>query len=436
VLPPELTRARKREGKLSLSALSPAERARATEIAELLIGVTRAALGEPREDVQASWAALPVAAKERKLLAGLTHLLEGHAEFAAPTSAEPEAVRRAVFERAARRRAQLPPGEHLQRSAVLAEIAEEMGLPAEQLEQALFADLRSAQRLERCGLTSAAALVSEYELVQVQSVLLRAERIEAEVRAAKPDAYRELFRKLKFRQLLHRIEPLEPSGYRLEIDGPMSLFGATTKYGLELALSLPALLSCGSLRLKADLRWGKRRERLRFEQVYDQAPVQDSDVGIRTEVLDLLEALGAAKSELEARLSEELIDLTERGGGVLVPDLELRRRGAAANEPKVLVELLGFWSREAVFRRIEAAERGLSHPVLFVVSSRLRVSEELLDGVEAASLYVYKGKVNAHALLRKVEGLLAEQAERDGHPGEAPAGRATRLRSKTARRPE
>jgi predicted nuclease of restriction endonuclease-like RecB superfamily len=436
VLPPELTRARKREGKLSLSALSPAERARATEVAELLIGVTRAALGEPREDVQASWAALPVAAKERKLLAGLTHLLEGHAEFTAPTSAEPEAVRRAVFERAARRRAELPPGEHLQRSAVLAEIAEEMGLPAEQLEQALFADLRSAQRLERCGLTNAAALVSEYELVQVQSVLLRAERIEAEVRAAKPDAYRELFRKLKFRQLLHRIEPLEPSGYRLEIDGPMSLFGATTKYGLELALSLPALLSCGSLRLKADLRWGKRRERLRFEQVYDQAPVQDADAGIRTEVLDLLEALGAAKSELEARLSEELIDLTERGGGVLVPDLELRRRGAAANEPKVLVELLGFWSREAVFRRIEAAERGLSHPVLFVVSSRLRVSEELLDGVEAASLYVYKGKVNAHALLRKVEGLLAEQAARDGHPGEAPAGRATRLRSKTARRPE
>jgi predicted nuclease of restriction endonuclease-like RecB superfamily len=433
MLPPELTRARKREGKLSLSPLSPAERARATEVAELLLGVTRAALGEPREDVQASWAALPVAAKERKLLAGLTHLLESHAEFTAPTSAEPEAVRRAVFERAARRRAELPPGEHLQRGAVLAEVAEEMAMTAEQLEQALFADLRSAQRLERCGLSDAAALVSEYELVQVQSVLLRAERIEAEVRAAKPDAYRDLFRKLKFRQLLHRIEPLEPSGYRLEIDGPMSLFGATTKYGLELALSLPALLSCGSLRLKADLRWGKRRERLRFEQVYSQASGQDAVAGVRTEVLELLGALGAAKSELEARLCEDLIDLTERGGGVLVPDLELRRRGAAPNEPKVLVELLGFWSRDAVFRRIEAAERGLSHPVLFVVSSRLRVSEELLDGVEAASLYVYKGKVNAHALLRKVEGLLAEQ---HGHPGEAPAGRATRLRSKTARRPD
>jgi uncharacterized protein len=429
MLPPELTRARKREGKLSLSALSAAERARAAEVAELLLGVTRAAIGEPREDVEARWAAVPVAAKERKLLLALTHLLEGRSEFTSPVSVEPEAVRRAVFSRAAARRAELPPGQYLARASVLDEVAAEMGVSVSELDEALYADLRSAQRLERCVTPSASALVDEYELVQVQSVLLRAERIEAEVRAARPDAYRELFRKLKFRQLLHRIEPLEPSGYRLEIDGPMSLFGATTKYGLELALSLPALLSCGSLRLKADLRWGKRREKLRFEQVYAQAADAPEGAGVRSEVLELLEALGGS-GDFEARLSEELIDLTERGGGVLVPDLELRRRGAVQGSDRVLVELLGFWSREAVFRRIEAAEKGLAEPVLFVVSSRLRVSEELLDGVEAASLYVYKGKVNAHALLRKVEGLLTH-----GHTRQAPAARAPRLRSKAPERP-
>lgn len=429
MLPPELTRARKREGKLSLSALSAAERARAGELADVLLSVTQAAIGESREDVEARWAAVPVAAKERKLLLALTHLVEGRSEFTSPVSVEPEAVRRAVFERAAQRRAELPPGRYLERSVVLDEVAAEMGVSAAELEDALYADLRSAQRLERCALPSASALVDEYELVQVQSVLLRAERIEAEVRAARPDAYRELFRKLKFRQLLHRIEPLEPSGYRLEIDGPMSLFGATTKYGLELALSLPALLACGSLRLKADLRWGKRREKLRFEQVYAQVSDEPEGAGVRSEVLELLEALRAASSEFDARLSEELIDLTERGGGVLVPDLELCRR-AGGDRDRVLVELLGFWSRDAVFRRIEAAEKGLAEPVLFVVSSRLRVSEELLEGVEAASLYVYKGKVNAHALLRKVEGLLSH-----GHSRQAPPARAPRLRPKAPERP-
>ena len=420
MLPPELTRARKREGKLTLSPLSAAERTRATEVGEALLSITRAGLGNDREEVEASWAAVPVAAKERKLLLGLMHLVEARSEFSAPASASPEAVRRVVFTHAAQMRAALGPGEHLQRTQVLEQAAIDLGISAENIEASLYADLRSAQRLESGPLHNAAALVADYELVQVQSVLLRAVRIEAEVRAARPDAYRELFRKLKFRQLLFRIEPLAGGGYRLEIDGPMSLFGATTKYGLELALSLPALMSCGQLRLKAELRWGKAREKLTFEQSYAPGGAADSAGGVRTEVAELLDALRGNET-WQAGLSDRLIDLSAEGGGVLVPDIELTRaatpkptakRAAAAKtpaqDPLVLVELLGFWSRDAVFRRIEAAQRGLpgGAPMLFVASSRLRVSEELLDGVEAASLYVYKGKINAQALLRKAAALL------------------------------
>lgn len=408
MLPPELTRARKREGKLTLSALSAAERARALEVSESLLSVTRGAIGCDREEVEAGWAGVDVAAKERKLLAGLTHLVEARSEFSAPASAEPEQVRRRVFELAALRRSQLGDGELFRREDVLSEVATEMGLSAEELEQALYADLRSAQKLASCSVPNAGALVADYELTQVQSVLLRAVRIEAEVRAKSPDAYRELFRKLKFRQLLFRIEPLAGGGYRLDIDGPMSLFGATTKYGLELALSLPALLSCGQLKLKAELRWGKRREKLTFEQTYAQLPDAEPLGGVRTEVAELLESL-QAQAGWDAQLSERLLDLTERGGGVLVPDLELSRTAASAarrGKERVLVEILGFWSRDAVFRRIEAAEQGLAERVLFVVSSRLRVSEALLDDVQAASLYVYKGKINAAALLRHAEALL------------------------------
>jgi uncharacterized protein len=404
MLPPELTRARKREGKLTLSPLSAADRARAVVLSQALLDVTQAALGREREEVEASWAAVPAAPKERKLLLGLTHLLEGRSDFGSPSSAEPEVVRRAVFERAAAQRAALPPGERLDRGQVLSEVAAELGTTVAELEAALYADLRSAQRLERCGWASSTALVADYELVQVQSILLRAVRIEAEVRAAVPDAYRDLFRKLKFRQLLFRIQPLDGGGYRLEIDGPLSLFGPTTKYGLELSLSLPALLACGQLRLKAELRWGKRREKLSFEQVFAAAPSASVDAGVRTDVQELLETLQQL-SGWQARLSDRLIDVSEQGGGVLVPDLELSRDALGGKRQTVLVELLGFWSREAVFRRIESAERGLGERVLFVVSSRLRVSEELLDGVESASLYVYKGKINASALIRKVEAL-------------------------------
>jgi uncharacterized protein len=406
VLPPELTRARKREGKLTLSPLSSAERARAIELSAALLEVTRSAIGREREEVEATWSSVDVSAKERKLLAGLTHLVEARSEFSAPAGIDPEHVRREVFGLSARMRAALGPAEYLDRAQVLGQVASDFGVSIEELEQALYADLRSAQRLERCALTNAAALVSDYELLQVQSVLLRAVRIEAEVRAARADAYRELFRKLKFRQLLFRIQPLESGGYRLEIDGPLSLFGATTKYGLELALSLPALLACGQLKLKAELRWGKRREPLSFEQTYAALEDTSSGQGVRTEVLELEEAFKGSTT-WRAQLSEKLIDLTQQGGGVLVPDLELSRRRPDGGSDSLLVEILGFWSRDAVFRRIEAAERGMRDRVLFVVSSRLRVSEQLLDGVEAASLYVYKGKINVSALLRKADAMFS-----------------------------
>jgi hypothetical protein len=403
VLPPELTRARKREGKLTLSPLSPAERARASELCGQLLEATRAAIGREREEVEAGWSSVSVPAKERKLLAGLTHLIEARSEFTAPSGLEPELARREVFGLSARMRAALGPAEYLYRQQVLAQVAGELSVSVEELEQALYADLRSAQRLERCALTSPAALVADYELLQVQSVLLRAVRIEAEVRSARADAYRELFRKLKFRQLLFRIQPLAPDGYRLDIDGPLSLFGATTKYGLELALSLPALLACGQLKLKAELRWGKRREPLSFEQTYAGLPADSTEQGVRTEVLELKESLQG--STWRAELCDKLIDLTAQGGGVLVPDLQLTRRRPDGGTDTLLVEILGFWSRDAVFRRIEAAERGMSERVLFVVSSRLRVSEQLLDGVEAASLYVYKGKINSTALVRKADAM-------------------------------
>ena len=49
-------------------------------------------------------------------------------------------------------------------------------------------------------------------------------------------------------------------GYVFHIDGPLSLFAATTKYGLQVAVFVPALLFCDDFRLEAELRWGPRRE--------------------------------------------------------------------------------------------------------------------------------------------------------------------------------
>src|SRR5690606_29410133 len=93
-----------------------------------------------------------------------------------------------------------------------------------------------------------------------QAVLLRSVLVRAEVRGEKPARYRQLFRWLKFHRLLYRVEGTMAEGYAFQIDGPLSLFSATNKYGLQMALFLPALLLCRDYRLDAELRWGPRRE--------------------------------------------------------------------------------------------------------------------------------------------------------------------------------
>jgi hypothetical protein len=50
--------------------------------------------------------------------------------------------------------------------------------------------------------------------------------------------------------------------------------------------------------------------------------------------------------------------------------------------------------------------------MLFAVSSRLRVSEAVLDSDEPASLYVYKGTMNARTIERKLDDVRSRHREK------------------------
>ena len=83
----------------------------------------------------------------------------------------------------------------------------------------------------------------------------------------------------------------------------------------------------------------------------------------------------------------------------------------------VFLEVLGFWSRAAVWKRIELAEAGLPHPVVFAVSKHLRVSEEALGDATPAALYVYARTMNARAVLERVESVARRCLASKAAPG-------------------
>jgi hypothetical protein len=318
-----------------------------------------------------------------------------------PVDAEAEEIRREVFTAASRVRQTTSPGTRFERAAILAEVGARRDRSPESIDGALFADLRGAHRLVTFDKLSAEALVAIYERAQAQAVLLRAVKVTVDVRCATAGAVRGLFRRLKFLQLLYVITRTE-TGYRIVIDGPFSLFESVTKYGLQLALVLSAFEACDSWRLEAEVRWGKERTPLVFRLKGDHAPAPARAPSLPDEIRALAGAFAELDTPWRVSASSDILELP--GVGLAVPDLVFER-GDGATRERVYLEVMGYWSRAAVWKRVELVQAGLSQRILFAVSARLRVSEAVLDGELPGALYVYKRTMSARAIAERLEGL-------------------------------
>ncbi len=399
MLTPDLVHTRRKKDALEVVPLG-ARRELAMELAEITIDLAEQHVGRAREELELAWQSIEVEPRNRKLLDGIQKLVTDQLVFESDLGRDAVSLRAEAFERAALARRSRDEGQSFDRIAVLSEVAQAHSMEVDELERALYSDLRGKELLREARTAGAKSLVTNYDLAQVQAVFLRASRVTASLEETDPGALRALFRKLKFLRLLHTVHR-EENGYRLEIDGPFSLFESVTKYGLALALALPALMASGRYRITADLRWGKERLPLRFTKEGealgrpDDVPIRLSDDAetVRTR---LLERAGAWRAEL----ADTIIDLP--GVGACIPDLVCTHQKSGA---RVFVEVMGYWSRDAVWKRVELAERGLEVPVLFCISERLRVSEAVLPDGSNAALLVYKGVIPIASLEEKLTRL-------------------------------
>lgn len=412
----DLVRARRRGGRIEAPAPRPAVRRRLLEAAEGYVAAARAAVGGPRSAFEAACDDVPHHPADHPFVRGLRKLVEDRCVFEVREDVDPPALRRAVFTRAAAARRAVGDAERFEPEAVLAAAAAELDLPARDVRDALFADLQENHVLTRFDAIGGAALVDAWETARKQAILLRAVRVV--VTLQRPDArgLRLFFRKLKFHRLLHTASRLPDGGCRVEIDGPYSLFRSVTTYGLQLALLLPVLDACGpAWELDADVLWGAERRPATFH--LEGAPAGAAargDARLPDEVARLRDRFRQMKTPWKVEAAHALLDLP--GVGLCVPDLVFTHRETGR---RVHFEALGFWSREAVWRRVDLVNAGLPQPIVFAVSRRLRVSEEVLEGELPGRLYVYKGVMSARA----VEERLEEAARAGAGGGSARAGR-------------
>ncbi|MHC5542087.1 DUF790 family protein, partial [Singulisphaera rosea] len=230
--------------------------------------------------------------------------------------------------------------------------------------------------------------------------------VTADIRKEKPARFRQLFRQLKFHRLLYRVEGDMADGYTLHLDGPLSLFSATNKYGLQMALFLPTLLLCTDFRLDAELRWGPKRDPRTFHLESSDGLVShqaDTGVYVPAEMGAFLDRFRQVAPAWEVTETTDVLELGREG--VWVPDYRFVHRKSGVD---VYVEVVGFWKRSSLERLLRLLPKHGPKRYVLAISERLKVDEEALEGIPGPVLR-FKEIPNAPELASLLDGFVSGQ---------------------------
>ena len=306
------------------------------------------------------------------LFRGLRKLLTDRCEFETHAAVEPEIVRKTVFQLVAESPMRREPGVTWaeKRAQLIEQAAKSLDLTPEEVNTTLFADLSARQRIGKFKPLEPGQLLDRYNLALAQSVLIRATRLTIRVSESTVGEYRQLFRALKFHQLIHRIISNDDNqdakaGYTIEIDGPLSLFSNASRYGVAMARFLPTLAMMKKWELSADVLWTKKKLERTFRL--------DHKRGLRSHLKRFGQYVTSEQDTFEDRFSKspkgwemsraaQLIRTAR--GEVVVPDLQFSnpKTGQAG-----FLEILGFWRAGSLNQRLKILdEPGMSRLVLAV----------------------------------------------------------------------
>ncbi len=381
------------------------------EVAESLLMIFREGVGMTRGEIEGEIDALVGEGLANLAHRGLAKVLEDRAEFEVVSEVVPEILRdkvftaAAVYRKALRDSAAAGHREPFRRDIILAGVAKELDIEPDVVAAGLFADLKDENRLLRFEDLTAQRFIDRYNVALAQAVLLRSVLVRVEVRNEKPARYRQLFQKLKFHRLLYRVEGDMREGYVFHIDGPLSLFSATNRYGLQMAFFLPTILLCRDFRLDAELRWGPQKEPRSFHlESRDGLVSHAADAGtyVPPEISSFVERFRQIAPAWDVSEATEIIELGREG--VWVPDYRFTHRESGV---EVFLEVMGFWRRSSLERLLKVLPGHGPPRYVLAISDRLKVDEEALDALPGQVLR-FKEIPNAPELAALLERFLAD----------------------------
>jgi uncharacterized protein len=336
-----------------------------------MIGSTQAQLDELLIEIEGD-------SPDFKVKRGFAHLLKSQSfsTFEIVSPLPPAELRERVYALSA---ASSPSLEHSQTTlATLAsrlsqELSQEI-IPAH-ITQGLYADIPDNRILTEFTTPDPIALIHRYNLSQVQGVFYRASELTINAHRNVPGQYKLLFRYLKLFQLMTYIEGDADHGFTIKVDGPTSLFKASTRYGLAIAKLIPAILHVTKWSLTATLQTKdfytgnikvgrfSLTDTCGLETHYPPGKAYDS----------MLEAGFADrwdKLKTEWVLERE-VNLLPIPGSVMIPDFRL----VHPDGRDYILEIVGYWRPEYLQKKFAQVHKSGCKNLILAISERLNLEK-------------------------------------------------------------
>ncbi len=308
-----------------------------------------------------------------KVLRGLIKLLLERCEFESVSVRNAAELRHKLFFKAVE---QHPVVTAETRQQTLATLAAELVCTPEEVVQGLYADLSDNQMLTLIDELDAPQLLDRYNVAQAQALLYRCSEIRLWIAAPtnhdNAHRTRELFQAIKAFRLIHAIRGNARTGYEVRLSGPVSLFHRSQRYGVQMAVFLPALLLQEGWQMRAEIETKRGKAFFQLDSTQRKLRSHYLAEAVRpNEALleKLVQDWPSFGSEWSLTVNQAVLDLGETA---LVPDLVFTHPQLGT----VHLEMLGYWTPRYLQDRLLVLERGKVANYLFVVVEELRCSRE------------------------------------------------------------
>jgi len=341
-----------------------------------LIEIFQAQVGQTQGDLNRQLQDLEGEDTNYRIRRGLAHLLRNHfATFDQVSPLEPEELRQRIFALAAQT---APSPDHSQRLYALLsqQLSQELDreVSVDEVRQGLYADLQENRILTEFDAPELDALLHRYNLSQTQGVFYKASDLVMHLYRNGPGEYKLMFRYLKLFRLMTYIEGDADQGFTITIDGPASLFKPSTRYGVDIAKLIPAILHVSRWRLTATLQIKDPYS----QQTRSRQFTLDSDCGLVTHYPpgkpydSMIEESFVSRWPTDSpwKLERE-VDLIPIPGSVMIPDFRL----VHTDGREYLLEIVGYWRPEYLRKKFAQVRQSDRTNLILALSERLNLEK-------------------------------------------------------------